>query len=342
MANSFFFLPFTISFVVAMALLIFFIMLGKKNISKDDRISKRHSHGKGISRFGGVALIISFVIAIILDKNLFIDAPLLGVIISCILILFFGVLDDIKQISWKIQLFLQSIVVLLIYIMGVKLTYITNPFGGILLFDSGFGYVIGFIVSVIWIMFIMNAMNWIDGSDGIAGGVTLIGIISIFFLSLRPEVNQPPIAIITMSIMGGLLAFIIFNFYPAKIMAGTSGANFMGFILAVLAIFAGAKIATTLLVLVVPIVDALWVMLERSLAGKSIFLADKRHLHFKLSNMGWSSKKICLFYYGITALVAMIALNTNTIGKAWVFVFIIVTMTFFLISLYRRKNIVNL
>jgi len=93
----------------------------------------------------------------------------------------------------------------------------------------------------------------------------------------------------------------------------------MGFILAVLAIFAGAKIATTLLVLIIPIADALWVIFERYRSKKSIFVPDKRHLHFRLLEIGWSQRKICFFYYGVTAFVAVLALNTRAMGKAVAF-----------------------
>jgi len=109
----------------------------------------------------------------------------------------------------------------------------------------------------------MNAINWVDGLDGVAGGITFIGVLSVFFLSQRENVNQPPITIISAILLGSLAAFLIFNFHSAKIMAGTSGSMFMGFILAILAIFAGAKIATTFLVLTIPIIDALWVIGQR-------------------------------------------------------------------------------
>ena len=166
----------------------------------------------------------------------------------------------------------------------------------------------------------MNSMNWIDGVDGVSAGITLIGGITIFILSLRPEVNQPPVGIIAAALIGCTLALLLFNFYPAKIMAGTSGAMFMGFILAVLSVFAGAKIATTLLVMAVPIIDAFWVVSERIKSGSSVFSADKRHLHFRLIELGWSQRKICLFYCLITAFIAVLALNTGAMGKVITFI----------------------
>ena len=119
----------------------------------------------------------------------------------------------------------------------------------------------------------------------------------------------------------------------AQFLAGTSGSMFMGFILAILAIFAGAKIATTLLVMAVPIIDAFWVIGERIRSKSSIFSADKRHLHYKLMELGWSQKKICIFYYAITTFIAILALNTGAIGKMATFILfgaVMLAMLFFI------------
>jgi UDP-GlcNAc:undecaprenyl-phosphate GlcNAc-1-phosphate transferase len=225
-----------------------------------------------------------------------------------------------------------------VYIKGVRLDYISNPFGGIFLFHNYGGFIVGIIVVVIWTVLLINSMNWIDGIDGISSGISLIGGATIFFLSLRPEVNQPPIGIISTVFMGGLLAFLLFNFHPAKIIAGTSGSMFMGFVLAVLAIFSGEKIATTLLVLAVPIVDALWVIGERFQSKKSIFSADRRHLHYRLLELGWSPKKICIFYYAITAFIAVLALNTRAAGKTITFVLFGVIMLGMLIWIRNKVS----
>jgi UDP-GlcNAc:undecaprenyl-phosphate GlcNAc-1-phosphate transferase len=112
---------------------------------------------------------------------------------------------------------------------------------------------------------------------------------------------------------------------------------FMGFILAVLGLFAGAKIATTLLVMSVPIIDAIWVIFERWRAGTSIFSSDRRHLHFKLLELGWSQKMICFFYYVITALFAFIALNTQTWNK--LIAIIVIGVAILLVFIATRKEI---
>jgi len=307
MNYSLFLMPLAVSFIVAVFILIAIILFGRKNGEADLRIESRHVHRSGISRFGGVALIISFIIAVLIDRNLVIDAPLVGLILALVLILFFGVIDDLRQLSWRTQFFFQIALVLFVYFIGIRLEFVSNPFGGIFLFTGSVGIFLSLVISIVWIVFIMNAINWVDGLDGVAGGITFIGVLSVFFLSQRENVNQPPITIISAILLGSLAAFLIFNFHSAKIMAGTSGSMFMGFILAILAIFAGAKIATTFLVLTIPIIDALWVIGQRFRAGVSIFSPDKRHLHFRLLEIGWSQKQICFFYYAVTAIVSFVA-----------------------------------
>lgn len=338
MGYNLFLSPFLISLASAVVLLFF---LSRKKITGNPRTSHRHIQDRNISRLGGIAVILSFVAALFLDKKLVIDAPLAGIIIVSIAILIFGILDDFKELSWKTQLVFQVLIVAFAYSMGAKLSYISNPFGGIIIFNGIKGYVIGLAIAIVWIVFIMNAINWLDGIDGVSGGISIICALTIFILSIKPEVNQPPIGIITAALIGGILAFLLFNFYPAKIIAGTSGAMFMGFILAILAIFAGAKIATTLLVLAIPIIDAWWVIFERLKNKKSVFMPDKRHLHFKLLNLGWSQRKICIFYYAVTLLIAIIALNTRAMGKIMTFVifsFVLVSISFIIRSKLNNKE----
>ncbi|EKD58797.1 MAG: undecaprenyl-phosphate alpha-N-acetylglucosaminyltransferase [uncultured bacterium] len=315
MEYVFFLQPLILSFSIASLLLAGIVVITRRLKIIDKRISARHVHHFGISRFGGIALIASFFLATLFDDRLVLTGEFQGILLACLAILLFGVMDDVFELGWKWQLLFQISVAVFVYFMGIKLEYISNPFGGIYMFDSGFPYLLGFSFSVLWIVFLMNAVNWVDGVDGVSGGITLIAAGTIFMLSLKPEVNQPPMGIIAAALVGALVAFLIYNFYPAKIMAGTSGSMFLGFILAVLAIFAGAKIATTLMVLAVPVVDALWVIGERLHLKKSIFSADRRHLHFKLLKLGWSVRKICMFYYALTLLIAILALNMRALGK---------------------------
>ena len=329
-------LKYLIPFITSFSISIFFICLSfsffKKNISHV-RDSFRHIH-RNIFRWGGLAIILSFNLAILLNRDLYISLELWGIMAASLLILIVGIWDDIRELSWKVQLLFQSLIAGLVFLFGIRIQYLVNPFSGQMIqLDSGWLIGISFLAGLIWILLLMNAMNWMDGIDGLSGGVTFIAVLTIFFLSLKAEVNQPPMAIMAIILGGSILGFLIFNFNPGKIMAGTAGSMFMGFSLASLAIFSGTKIATTLLVLFIPIVDLLWVVWERWKKGKSIFIPDKNHLHHKLLELGWSQRKIALSFYAITGLIAAIALNTRALGKSITLILFAVVMLLFLITI---------
>lgn len=336
-ADQFFLLPFLTALLVALVLLTLIVVFTKGKNIDDKRDSSRHIHAKGVSRLGGAAIIVAFLVALILDQKLVIDAPLKWIMIASAFILIFGLVDDIRQLNWKLQLAFQVTLVLGLYLAGIKLEYISNPFGGIYFFQAGAAYYLGMFISIAWIVFLMNAMNWVDGVDGISGMITLIAALVVFALSLKPEVNQPPVGIITAALAGSLVAFLVYNFHPAKIMAGTSGSMFMGFILAVLAIFAGAKIATTMMVLAVPIIDTLWVLGERIYFKKSAFEADQRHLHFRLLKLGWSIRKIFLFYFLLTFSVAALSLKMRATGKIAAMLIFAVFLLAIIFSLAKKS-----
>jgi UDP-GlcNAc:undecaprenyl-phosphate/decaprenyl-phosphate GlcNAc-1-phosphate transferase len=319
--------PFLLSLVLSVSIVVIILWLAKKfpGIAIKGK-SQRHIHKKNVPRLGGVAIILAFLGTVLIDRNLFISQPLWGIVAACFFVLIIGLWDDFQELSWKNQLFFQVAISVLIFIFGVHVEYVTNPTGGLVFLNIGRYLLPSLIFVILWVSLIINSMNCADGIDGLSGGITLIGALTIFFLSLKPEVNQPPVGIITAALAGAVLGFLLFNFYPAKIFAGTSGSWFMGFILAVLAIFAGTKIATALLVIAIPIIDIMWVAKERIVSGVSVFDPDYRHLHFKLIKLGWSQKKVALFFYAVTIIIAAIALNTRAIGKLVTIMLVIFVM----------------
>jgi UDP-GlcNAc:undecaprenyl-phosphate/decaprenyl-phosphate GlcNAc-1-phosphate transferase len=308
-------IPFISSFLLSVFLMLVAVYFSRK-IKWKGRRSGRHIHKKGTPRIGGIVMIVVFVSAILLNKDLFITSEIYGILAALLIMMVVGIWDDLSEIYWKVQLFFQVAISILIFIFGIRIYYITDPLtGGILNLDSGIGVLISIVLVIFWIILIINSINWIDGVDGLSGGVVLISACTIFFLSLKTDVNQPPIAILASIFSGAVLGFLIFNFNPAKAMAGTTGSIFMGFVLAVLAIIAGTKIATMLLVMAIPVIDFLWVVGERIGHKKSIFRPDRRHLHYKLIELGWSEKKIAYWYWGATFFISLVALNTRAIGK---------------------------
>ncbi len=329
-------LPFFDSLIITVVLAAVAVGLSKK-INWQGRNGFRHIHAPEVSRLGGLVMIVAFNVTIFFNRDLFMSPELYGFCFGSLILLIVGFLDDLKELFWKIQFFIQVSVAILVFIMGVRIYYITNPItGGILHLDAGLGIIFSVALVILWIVLVMNALNWSDGIDGLSGGLTFITAVTILILSFRPEVNQPPIAIMCAILTGTTLGFLIFNFNPSMIIAGTAGAMFMGFSLAVMSIFSGAKIATAILVLAVPIIDFLWVIGERLKNKKSIFLPDKNHLHYKLMELGWSQKKIVGSYWLVTLVFAVVALNTRAIGKGIALLVVVLIMAVILITVNKK------
>ena len=161
----------------------------------------------------------------------------------------------------------------------------------------------------------INVMNWFDGLDGLTGGLSTIAAVAMVFLALEPMVNQPATALLAAIVAGATLGFLPHNWNPARIFLGDTGSMFLGFMVGVFAIISGAKLATAALILGIPILDALWVIFRRLLAGQSPMKADKRHLHHRFLAAGFSPRATVLILYTIAALFGMIALTTGTHGK---------------------------
>ena len=347
--------PFLIALISSLVFTKALILFARK-YKLYDEIKENKIHQKNIARFGGVAIIVSFLLAIFLSGDLVFDSLKWGVVICSLVILFFGLYDDLKNLSWKKQLLGQLIVVLVMIYAGLSVDYIANPFGGAEFRLDQVQYSIfppeadqpwagniqyslfGSLFILFWIVGFMNVMNWLDGLDGLAGGVGTIGALTLFFLSISSLVNQPPLGIISIALAGAILGFLFFNFYPAKIFMGTSGSMFLGFILAVLAIFSGGKIATALLIMGFPILDAVCVMAQRIKAGESIFKGDTRHLHYKLLEQGWSQRKVVLFIYLVCLSFGVSAVIFQGLGKFLALVVLFVFFYFVLTKVSREKT----
>lgn len=303
------------------------------------RHGQRHRGKETISRLGGSALLLGFMGAVILTEPLVITREILGLLIGGLVVGGVGLWDDFRELSFKAQGFFQVALTALLFIFGIRITTIKNPFGEILVIpNEGVFYILlGFSLLFLWMFLVLNAVNWLDGLDGLLGSVSLITFLSVFFLSLKPEVNQPPVAILAIAGIGIVLGFLLFNIYPARILAGTTGSMFLGFLIAVLSVIAGTKIATSLLVLVLPIADAIWVIGERIHDKVSIFQSDERHLHYKLRMLGWSESRIAWFFSLLTGVIAVIALSTESIGKLVAFL-VVLLIIFFLLLFVAEKT----
>lgn len=335
MSEAKFFLPFALSFLLSVALLALAVFASGKSFRKT-RDEKGRLH-KQTPRFGGVALVCAFVVTVVVNRDLEITPQLVGLLAGSILVLFVGSWDDLVPLPWVVQLLFQVALGALIFLFGMRAWVVTNPFGEPIFLRPEEWALPSLLIGLVWTVLVMNAVNWADGVDGLLGGVATVAFVSIFLVALRPDVNQPTVAILSAVCIGLSLGFLLFNTPPARIIAGTTGAFLVGFLIAALSLFAGAKIATALLVLSVPVLDALFVIRERIRAGVSPFRGgDARHLHDKLREIGWSDRRIALSYTVVSAVAALAALSLPALGKLFFLLSLSLAFVFFVASVERK------
>lgn len=258
--------------------------------------------------------------ALAFDERLVWDRSLQILFLGALLALALGSIDDIRPRHWGFQLSGQLLLGLLLVSAGMTIRSIHLGGGAVIDFSLLPFPALPLLVTLFWVVLVMNAVNWVDGADGLMAGVTATALLVLALLSLRPEVNQPALALLALMLFGSLLGFLAFNWHPAVMVAGTGGSAFLGFMIAALSVYAGAKVATALLVLAIPILDALSVIVTRIQRGRSPFLPDRSHFHHALLSLGWSPRQIALTYVALTGAMGLLSLSTRSLEKVWVLV----------------------
>lgn len=315
------------------------------------KTASRKIHKKPMATGGGIAIYIAFVITtfVLLPSH---NIQYYGLIVAATLVMLVGLVDDIIGLNAWLKLFLQIVAALVAFMLfGIRIEAISNPVGQSIVFSDPqlvfnlFSYaisinVVSLIITVFWLVAMTNTINIIDGIDGLSGGVSAIAAIIMFFLALSPEVHQTQAAIISIALAGGCLGYLVYNFHPAKIFNGDSGAYFLGMSLGIIAIFSGAKLATAALVLGVPILDVAWSIMRRLASGRSPFSADRGHLHYLLLDVGLTQKQSALLIYFLCATFGIIALIASPTQKliAIFSMAVIIMLLFILLTILRRRR----
>lgn len=275
-----------------------------------------HTQKRTVPRAGGLAIFVGIAFA----TGLFIPPGKItaGILVALFLLLFVGLLDDkYHNLSPYLRLAVQFAAGAAMLISGIEIRFITNPLGGIINFEAV--YLLPQILALIWIVWVMNMVNWSKGVDGQMPGIITIAAIILGLLSLRFAGAGDPAQIIAAKLSfitaGAAFAFLLFNWHPAKIFPGFSGSTILGFMIAVLAILSGAKLATAGLVLLIPAADFLYTFFRRILSGKSPVWGDKGHLHHRLLEKGLTHEQISLFYILGSAILGAAALSLSSSGK---------------------------
>lgn len=298
--------PLLVAFVVAAAVTPAAIKIAPKIGAMDIPKDERRMHKKPMPRFGGIAIYLGIMVALAVFA--FKDKGITSVMTGCTLIYMLGLIDDLKDLKPLVKLCGQIVCATVVYIMGVRIEFITNYFGP---GNMAFGDVACFIITVLWLIAITNAVNLIDGLDGLAAGIAAISALCIGYVAYIHGQYVPTLAM--MAIAGAALGFLPYNFNPAKIFMGDSGSELLGFSIAAVSILGTVKSATIVVVIIpalvlgLPIFDTVMAIFRRLAKHQSIGTADKDHLHHRIMKAGFGQKRAVMILYCISGIMGIVA-----------------------------------
>lgn len=351
-------LTFFISLVIsAITTLVVMLWYRRKGWLDDPTIQ---SHGKivhitPVPRGGGIPIFLTLLFVGVWIIG--VDKHFLGIILGALVLVVVGVFDDLFDINPYTRIVTGVLASLCVVGAGIGIAYVTNPFGATgsvirldslqipieLLGETRTIWVWADLFAVIWIVWSMNIINWSKGVDGQMPGFVSIAalIIGLFSMRFSGDITQWPVIHLAAITAGAYAGFLVWNAYPQKIMPGYGGGSLAGYLLAILGILSGAKVATLILVLGIPMLDATYTISRRLLKGKSPVWGDRGHLHHRLLDAGWSKKKIAYFYWGSTAVIGAISLQLNSTQKIFSIIMLALLVGAGLVWLKFVKNSVR-
>lgn len=269
----------------------------------------RKIHDKPTPLLGGLGIFLAYFILLFLFKDYFLAGNLgwnhlSAFFIGALLLVIGGVLDDKYNLSPARQIIFPILSITVLLLGGIGIEKITNPLGGFIDFSS-FMWASGLFI-FIWLLGMMYTTKLLDGVDGLVSGISAIGALVIFLFTVTTRYYQPDIAFAAILLVGVLMGFLIFNWHPAKIFLGEGGSLLLGYMLGVLAIISGGKIAIALLVMGIPILDVAWTIIRRLMGGKNPFrFSDKKHLHHRLLALGLNQRQTVVIFYSFSLLFGL-------------------------------------
>jgi UDP-GlcNAc:undecaprenyl-phosphate GlcNAc-1-phosphate transferase len=275
-----------------------------------DKPDQRKVHHQTMPRLGGLAIFLAFMIVTLISS--WGNAAFYGILAGGLIVFLVGMLDDMYQLSPWVKLLGQCLAAAVAMYFGVIVHFVTNPFDGLL----ALGY-LSLPLTFLWIVGVTNAINLIDGLDGLAGGVSAIAAATMGIVSLLH--GQTAVAITAFILVAAIAGFLPYNFHPARTFMGDGGSNFLGFVLACLAIMGTAKSAALIslfvpiVILGIPIFDTFFAIIRRIYKRAPIFMPDKDHLHHRLMALGMSHRRSVLIIYGISAFFGGVAVTLSFI-----------------------------
>jgi UDP-GlcNAc:undecaprenyl-phosphate GlcNAc-1-phosphate transferase len=325
--------PIVVTFIAATILALVLTPLVRRVVLRYeivDRPEARRVNTIPVPRGGGLAVCAAFLAVaagflVINDGGTIVPVPLAfspseaaALLLGGAVAAGLGAIDDLFDLRARLQLLGQILLACGAVALGITIDFVANPLGGRPISFSG---PIAAGLTIFWIVGMINSINWIDGLDGLSSGVAFIAAVTLGIISLTTQVTtgQPLIAVLCFTLAGALLGFLRWNFHPATIFTGTSGVQFVGYTLAVLAILGTAKVAVALLVLGVPIIDTFWIIVRRVSQRRSPFSPDRTHIHHRLLDLGLSHRQTVLVIYGICLALAVLSLLLSGVTQLYAF-----------------------
>lgn len=309
-----------------------------------------HTHTGIIPRGGGIPIFISLLVCslIFLPMNKIVS----GILIANAFLLILGLLDDKYDVSPYLRFIMNLTISTMVVGFGLGIPFISNPFGDViqlntwkLTFDF-FGVrnilILADILAVVWLSWMMNMVNWSKGVDGQLPGFVAITALFLGILSQRfvgHDIRAETVMILSFIVSGAYLGFLPFNFFPQRIMPGYGGGSMAGFLLGVLSILSFGKVGTAILVLAIPMIDAVYTIIRRLRHKKSPFRADWGHFHHRLIEIGWGKRRIAVFYWTISLILGITSLFLSGIEKLVAFVTVGIVLVIFIIVIDRMKKL---
>ena len=275
----------------------------------------RRQHAGSVPRTGGWALFVPFLTAAGLAAMLrpYLPSPegidpnesrrLAGILLGSVFVFLVGFWDDRHELKPRPQL-LAQIGAGIIAVLGLLfIERVRDPFTDQLIVLP---YALTVLLTVVWVMGMINTVNFLDGLDGLATCVTSVVALVLFVHMYRA--GQYSVSLLPLALLGATLGFLPYNWYPARVFMGSTGSFFLGYALATVSVAGGPRLATMLLLLLVPIVDVGWLILLRTRRAGTFVHGDRRHLHFRLVDLGFSQRQVVLIYAGLSAAFGLVAL----------------------------------
>jgi UDP-GlcNAc:undecaprenyl-phosphate GlcNAc-1-phosphate transferase len=280
----------------------------------------RRQHTGVVPRTGGLALYIAFLLAVLLAAVLGqrLPAPegpdpkeplrIAAILLGSTFMFLVGLHDDRRELKPRAQLLAQLVAAVIAVAGLVFIERVRNPFTDRLIILPWFWTVL---MTMVWVLGMINTVNFLDGVDGLAASVTAV-VAAVLFIDML-QAGQYSVSLLPLALLGVTLGFLPANFYPARVFMGSSGSFFLGYALATVSIAAGPRLAMMLLLLLVPIIDVGWLIVVRLRRAPGAFVhGDRRHLHFRLLDLGLSQRQIVLAYTSVSAAFGLLALSVSS------------------------------